>query len=185
MTCKDTPVGPPSQDPNPCHQQPLSADEARKEAATTGMGAGVVAGAAGGAMLGTAIAGPAGTLAGAAAGAVLGALGGYAAVDARDPDYAYWNAQFQTPPSGSDGDDDGGDGHTHDDYAPAWRLGYQGRRRYALQEWAQAEPLLQKDWEHIRSTSRLSWEQARDAVHAAWDRAQPSPADPAPGADPH
>ena len=59
-----------------------------------------------------------------------------------------------------------------DDYAPAYRLGYQGRQCYGDQCWEDAEPALQQDWAKLKGKSRLSWEQAKRAGRAAWDRVE-------------
>lgn len=170
---KETPVAQPSQDPNPLHQEALSPAESRTETGSVAMGGGMVAGAAGGAVVGTAIGGPVGTLVGATVGAVVGALGGYAAVEATDPEYTYWNDNFRTQ-HGYVND------YSYDDYAPAYRLGYQGRNRYEGRSWDDAESDLARDWENLKGTSRLNWEQAKDAARAAWhrvERALPGDAD--------
>ena len=52
----------------------------------------------------------------------------------------------------------------------AYRLGYQGRTRYAGKTWQDAEADLQRDWEALKGQSRLSWEQAKAAGRSAWER---------------
>ena len=157
------PLQVPSQDPRLVAQEPIDAETAAREVNSVGAGGGMVAGAAAGAAIG-AVGGPVGVFVGGTVGAILGALGGYAAVDATDPDYSYWRDNFRDQPGFV------GDYNFEDDYAPAYRLGFQGRRRYPGQTWEQAEADLQRDWEALRSRSRLSWEQARAAGHAAWHR---------------
>ncbi len=170
---KETPIAQPSQDPNPLHQQGISPAESNREAGSVIMGGGMVAGAAGGAAVGTAIGGPVGTVVGATIGAVLGALGGYAAVEATDPEHTYWSDNYRNQP-GYVAD------YTYDDYAPAYRLGYQGRQRYADRGWDDAQSELERDWQELKGNSRLTWEQARSAGRAAWhrvERALPGDAD--------
>ena len=153
-----------SQDPRLAAQVPMDAETAAREVNSIAMGGGMAAGVAAGAAVGTAVAGPVGAIVGGTAGAILGALGGYAAVDAADPDYTYWKTQHAAQPGiVPDFDYD-------DDYAAAYRLGYQGRQRYAGQSWEQAEAALAQDWASVKGKSRLSWEQARSAGHSAWHR---------------
>ena len=97
---------------------------------------------------------------GAVIGAGVGALGGYAAVSAGDPQYDYWRDNHVGQPGYVDGY------NYEDDYAPAYRLGYQGRERYAGRAWDQTEADLQRDWESVKGKSRLTWEQARAAACA-------------------
>lgn len=169
-TRKNTPADAPaplqqaSQDPRLAAQEPMDAETAAREVNSIAMGGGMAAGVAAGAAIGTAVAGPVGAIVGGTAGAILGALGGYAAVDAADPDYTYWKTRHVGQPGVvPDFDYD-------DDYAAAYRLGYQGRQRYAGQSWEQAEAALERDWAAVKGQSRLSWEQARSAGHAAWHR---------------
>ena len=168
------PAGIPSQDPRLKAQEPLTPEERATEANSVVMGGGMMAGAAAGAAVGTAIAGPVGTFVGATVGAVAGALGGYAAVSAGDPNYDYWRDNYVGQP-------DYVQGYSYeDDYAPAYRLGYQGRDRYAGRRWEDVEGDLQRDWETVKGKSRLTWEQARASGRAAWhrvERALPGDAD--------
>ena len=172
MTDHTTPLAPeppaplqqPSQDPRLVAQEPIDATTAAREVKSVGVGGGMVAGVAAGSAVGTLVGGPVGAVVGGTAGAILGALGGYAAVDAADPDYGYWRDNFRNQPGFV------GDYNFEDDYSPAYRLGYQGRTRYAGKTWEQAEVDLQRDWGAIKGSSRLSWEQARAAGHSAWHR---------------
>ncbi len=158
------PLQQPSQDPRLVAQEPIDAATAEREVKSVGVGGGMVAGVAAGAAVGALAGGPVGAVVGGTAGAILGALGGYAAVDATDPDYGYWRDNFRNQPGFV------GDYNFEDDYSPAYRLGYQGRNRYAGKTWDQAEAELQRDWDALKGGSRLSWAQARDAGHAAWHR---------------
>lgn len=60
----------------------------------------------------------------------------------------------------------------YDDYGPAYRLGYDGYHTYYSQgmTFAEAEPLLQRDYERRYGDRRLGWEQAKAAVQDAWHR---------------
>jgi len=160
------PLQQPSQDPRLAAQEPMDAETAAREVNSIAMGGGMAAGAAAGAAVGAVAAGPVGVLVGGTAGAILGALGGYAAVDAADPDYAYWETHHVTQ------DDYVGEFDYADDYAAAYRLGYQGRRLYPGRTWEQAEAGLERDWDALKGKSRLTWEQARSAGRAAWDRVE-------------
>ena len=153
----------PSQDPRPEAQEPISRETSRQEVHTVAMGGSAIAGAVGGAAMGTALAGPPGTLAGGLVGLVLGAVGGYMAVDAADPDFTYWQDAHPTQPYCIPG-------YTHENYAPAYRLGYQGHQRYAGRRWEDCQTELEHDWAELKGQSRLNWDQAQAAAYAAWER---------------
>lgn len=129
----------------------------------TGLGA-AAGGMAAGAAAGT-VAGPLGTIAGAAVGAVLGGLAGKAVGEALDPtvENAYWQktyskeSYYQT-------------GLSYDDYAPAYRIGYQGRVKYAGRKFDDVERDLESGYNSAKGTSKLGWEKAKHASRAAWDR---------------
>jgi hypothetical protein len=139
----------------------------------TGIGAaagGMAAGAAAGA-----VAGPLGAMAGAAIGAVAGGLAGKAAGEAIDPtvEDAYWQKTYAKEPYYQQG-------LTYDDYAPAYRTGYQGRVDYAGRDFDEVEPDLKSNYDSMRGSSRLGWDKAKDASRAAWhrvERALPGDAD--------
>jgi len=59
---------------------------------------------------------------------------------------------------------------SYDEYAPAYRYGYDTRRRYQGQRFDDLEQDLARDWPHMRDSSKLTWEQARPAVRDSWDR---------------
>ncbi|QTD44040.1 hypothetical protein [Ottowia testudinis] len=160
------PPGIPSQDPRLKAQEPMTPEERASEANSVVMGGGMMAGAAAGAATGAVIGGPLGVIVGGTVGAIAGALGGYAAVSAGDPHYDYWRRNYIGQP-------DYVEGYTYeDDYAPAYRLGYQGRARYTGRAWDHAEADLQRDWDTLRGKSRLTWEQARAASQRAWHRVE-------------
>ena len=129
----------------------------------TGLGA-----AAGGALAGAAagvVAGPVGAVAGAVVGAVVGGLGGKAAAEAINPtaEEAYWRDQYTKEPYYQAG-------RGYEDYAPAYRLGYEGRSN-ASGSFDDAHDHLSASWTGQRDRSTLSWQEAQAASRAAWQRA--------------
>jgi hypothetical protein len=132
-------------------------------AAVGGMAAGAATIAAG-AAAGT-VAGPIGTLVGAAAGAVVGGLAGKAAAEHFDPtvEDAYWRENFQRE-SYYQKD------MTYDDYAPAYRTGWEARTQHPGSRFEDVESDLGRSYESGRGKSRLGWEHGKHAARAAWDR---------------
>ena len=125
-------------------------------------------GAAGGAVTGAAagsIGGPIGAAVGAVVGAVVGGLAGKGAAEAVNPtaEDAHWRESYANEPYYSDA-------YTYDDYARAYRAGYQsvinGRG-----DWNEARADLERRWDAERQNSRLSWMDAEPAAKAAWVRA--------------
>lgn len=127
----------------------------------TGLGA-AAGGAAVGAAVGT-VAGPLGTAVGAAVGAVVGGLAGKAAAEVVDPtaEEAYWRISYVREPYYKAG-------RGYDDYAPAYRTGYEGRSRYSGRKFEDVESDLQSDYSRAGKTT-LGWNEGRDAARAAWD----------------
>ena len=129
-----------------------------------GMGTAVgaaVAGAAVGAM-----AGPVGTVTGAAVGGVAGGYAGKGIAESIDPtvEDAYWRESYANRSYFDQS-------HNYDDdYAPAYRHGWESRGRYHDRDWNQAESDIQKGWESAKANSRLTWEKAKQATRDAWDR---------------
>lgn len=139
-----------------------------------GTGVGAAAGGVAGAAVGS-VAGPVGTVVGAAVGAVAGGLGGKAVGEAVNPtvEDAYWRENYTREPYHNQA-------FGYDDYAPAYRTGYEARERYSGRSFDDVQDSLRNDWERTRGTSRLEWEQAKDATRAAWhrvERALPGDAD--------
>ena len=64
--------------------------------------------------------------------------------------------------------------YTYDDYAPAYRAGYEAAGRYVGQNkrFDDVEPELRANYERIKGKSRLAWDDARVAVRAAWHRVE-------------
>ena len=131
----------------------------------TGLGAaagGAVAGAAAGA-----VGGPIGAVVGGAVGAVVGGLAGKGVAEGINPtnEDAYWKDNYSTEPYYVEG-------RTYDDYAPAYRTGYEGRTRYAGRSYSEIEGDLERDYAANRGNGRLEWQDARDATRAAWHRVE-------------
>ena len=108
-------------------------------------------------------------------GAVVGGLGGRAVGESVNPtaEDAYWEKNYQNEAYVKQG-------HAYDDYAPAYRAGYENRAKYAGRTFDQAEPVLRNDYERTKGNSRLAWEDAKGATRAAWhrvERALPGDAD--------
>ena len=70
--------------------------------------------------------------------------------------------------------------YSYDDYAPAYRMGWESRAKYDGGTFEQYERAFRNDWETSRGGSRLGWEEAQHAVRAGWhriERALPGDAD--------
>lgn len=139
-----------------------------------GTGVGAAAGGTAGAAIGS-VAGPVGTVVGAVVGAVAGGLGGKAAAESVNPtaEDAYWRENFKNETYVNPD-------HSYDEYAPAYRTGYENRTKYAGRTFDEAETDLRSDYERNRANSRLEWDEAKNATRAAWhrvERALPGDAD--------
>lgn len=136
----------------------------------TGVGAagGGAAGAAAGAAIGSVVPG-AGTVVGGVIGAVVGATGGGLAgkgvAEQVNPtaEDAYWRENYKTRPYYTADS-------SYDDYAPAYRYGWESRSRYAGRRFDDVESDLSSGWEKAKAKSRLGWEKAKMATRDAWDR---------------
>jgi len=129
----------------------------------TGVGA-IAGGMAAGAAAGTVV-GPVGTAIGAAAGAIVGGLAGKAAGEAIDPtaEDAFWHDQYGHEPYYSKD-------RSYEDYAPAYRTGYEAQGRHAGRSFDDVEDDIKASYERSRGSSKLDWMTARPATRAAWDR---------------
>ncbi|WPB57279.1 hypothetical protein [Xylophilus sp. GOD-11R] len=146
------------------NRDPIS-DEPGAHPIGTGIGAG------GGAITGAALGlagGPVGVAVGTVIGAVVGGLAGKGAAEAVNPtaEDAYWRDAYVGEPYYTDG-------LGYDDYAPAYRAGYEGwgagdRKR----DFDAYDAELRDTWDSRRGESKLSWDEARPATRAAWERAQ-------------
>ena len=130
----------------------------------TGVGA-ALGGAAAGAAAGT-VAGPVGTIAGAAVGAIVGGLAGKGVAEKIDPtvEDAYWRNNHNRQTFAKD--------TRYDDYAPAYRLGYEGYGEDARKgkSYDQVEADLRRRYDS--NSPRIGWDNAKLATRAAWDRAE-------------
>ncbi len=129
-----------------------------------GTGVGAAGGGAAGMAIG-AVAGPIGAAVGAAVGAVAGGLAGKAVAESIDPtvEEAYWREHYASRPYVDQGMD-------YEDYAPAYRYGWESRTRFQDRSYDEIESDLARDWDHARGRSRLTWDQAGAATRDAWER---------------
>lgn len=76
---------------------------------------------------------------------------------------AYWRDHYRSRPGYRDG-------YTYaDDYAAAYRLGYESHNFYKT-PFEDNETELKVAWERLKGSSRLTWEEAKTAMREAWDR---------------
>ena len=132
--------------------------------AVVGGALGVGAAAAAGAAMG-AVGGPVGLVVGAAIGAVAGGLAGKSAAERLDPtvEDEYWRSSHGSQPYAVNG--------PYEDYAGAYRTGYEGPARYEGRNFDDVEADLQKDYERNRGNSTQDWTSSREAARASWMRA--------------
>ena len=78
-------------------------------------------------------------------------------------DTTYWQQQYRNEPYYNQA-------RNFRDYEPAYRLGTEGRSRYAGQRFEDVEGDLRGEYEAGRGDSQLGWNEAREATRAAWDR---------------
>ena len=67
-----------------------------------------------------------------------------------------------------------------DDYAPAYRTGWEAREQYPDRDWDDVETEVGSSWDQSKGRSRLEWERAKLAARDAWhrvERAVPGDAD--------
>ncbi|MEG0921659.1 MAG: hypothetical protein RSD57_10175 [Comamonas sp.] len=147
-------------------QGKLNLDPLSNEIGAHPVGTGI--GAAGGGIAGAAagmVGGPVGIAIGTVVGAVIGGFAGKEAAEALHPtdEAAYWaDAHAQQPYYSSD--------YTFDDYAPAYRAGYESRIN-GVSDWNTARAEWARQWDAEHANGRLKKEQAEHAVKAAWERA--------------
>ncbi len=82
-----------------------------------------------------------------------------------DIEESYWRASWLTRPYFRDD-------YTYEDFAPAYRTGWEGYSRYGSggDSFDSNEIALKKDYEANRGSSRVAWDDARDAIRDGWDR---------------
>jgi phage tail tape-measure protein len=144
------------------HRDPISGEPGAHPLGT-GLGA-AAGGAAAGAAVG-AVTGPIGAAVGAMAGAVAGGLAGKSIAEQIDPtaEDAYWREEYPRR-------DYYDYAVAYDEFAPAYRFGWESRARYQDRTWDEVEPEMQRNWESNPSSRDLAWEKARRASRDAWDR---------------
>jgi uncharacterized protein YjbJ (UPF0337 family) len=133
---------------------------------------GVAGGATGGALAGAAIGavgGPIGSAVGGAIGAVAGGLAGKGAAEAVNPteEDTYWREQHTSRPYFQSG-------RTYDDYAPAYRYGWESasRAEYHGRRFDDVESDLGRGWDKVRGTTRNEWNDMKYATRDAFERVQ-------------
>ncbi|MGH8173743.1 MAG: hypothetical protein ACREPX_11390 [Rhodanobacteraceae bacterium] len=151
-----------STDDNPANRDPITGTPG---AHPIGTGLGAAPGAVAGAVAGTAVGGPVGAAVGAVVGAVAGGLAGKGVAEAVNPteEDAYWRDQYAR-------EDYYKQGRSYDDYAPAYRVGYEARAQYPGQSFDEVEGDVMRRYEQNRGSSTLGWDDAKPATRAAWDR---------------
>lgn len=131
-----------------------------------GVGIGTAAGGAAAGAAAGAVAGPVGAVAGAVVGGLIGGLAGKGVAESMNPtvEDAYWREAHADEPYYDQA-------YAYEDYAPAYRTGYEGASRYAAaSSFTDAEPKLRDDYLRNRGASALEWDTARSATRSAWDR---------------
>jgi hypothetical protein len=123
-------------------------------------------GAAAGGTLGALAGGPIGAAVGAIAGGVAGAYGGRIASENINPEEedTYWRENYYKLDYVTPED-------RYEDFAPAYRYGYEARRRFKGKSFDDVVSLLERDWETSKEGSRLTWDRAQRAARDAWERA--------------
>ena len=59
---------------------------------------------------------------------------------------------------------------SYDYYRPAYRYGWESRKRFMDRRWDEVEKDLAKGWRDNRGPSRLGWPDAKLAARDAWQR---------------
>ncbi len=131
-----------------------------------GVGLGAAGAGAAGAAIGS-FAGPVGTAVGAVVGAVAGGLAGKGMAEAIDPtaEDAYWRDNYRDRPYVNQGE-------SYDDFAPAYRHGWEARSRYAGRSFDEVETDLGREWDQSEHKLRMGWDRARHATRDAWQRVE-------------
>jgi hypothetical protein len=155
----------PDSNPDPITGAPGSHPLGTAAGATVGgLGA-----AAAGAAIGTAVAPGIGTTVGAVIGVVVGAAGGGVAghdiAESVNPSVedAYWRENYQTRPYASAA-------QAYDEWAPAYRYGWESRSRHGDQTFEDVEDDLASGWDTAKFNSSLDWTRAKSATRDAWER---------------
>lgn len=145
------------------NEDPLSG-EAGAHPVGTGVGA-ALGGAAAGAVAGS-VAGPVGTVLGTIVGGVAGGYAGKGIAENIDPtvEDEYWRNEYQGRPYYSED-------YTYDDYAPAYRVGWEAYDPQSATTWEEREAYAKQRWESEGGAPTLTWEEAKLASQDAYNRA--------------
>jgi len=141
---------------------------------TVGAAGGAVAGVTAGSVIG----GPVGAVVGGVVGAVAGSLVGRGAAETQNPqpedaiaplpeygqqEDAFWRAQHVNEPYYNPQ-------RSYEDYAPAYRMGWEHRARTGQDDFDAHEAALREQWDSFKAQSRLTWAEAQHAARASWQR---------------
>lgn len=129
-----------------------------------GTGVGAAGGAITGAALGAAIGGPIGATVGTVVGGIAAAYGAHGVAEAMNPTTEaekYWREHHEKQAFVKPG-------YKYEDYAAAYRTGYEGFHNYPGKPYEEIESDLALDYERNKAGSALPWDHARHAVRAAW-----------------
>jgi hypothetical protein len=75
---------------------------------------------------------------------------------------AYWRENHAKQPYAKD--------TSYEDYAAAYRVGYEGPFKYVGKKFEEIEDDIALDYEKARPESALPWDSVRPAVNLAWER---------------
>jgi hypothetical protein len=131
-----------------------------------GTGVGAASGGVAGAAAGM-VAGPVGAVVGAAVGAIVGGLAGKGVAESINPtaEDAYWREQYRNEPYFNKS-------LSYDEYAPAYRTGYEAYGRYRGKRFDDVQAELEREYNASRGKSSMNWTDAKRASRAAWDRVE-------------
>lgn len=132
-----------------------------------GTGVGAAGGGITGAAIGSLVAGPVGAVVGAAIGGVAGGLAGKGAAEVVNPtvEETYWRGEYLNRPYVHRGT-------PYDEYATAYRYGWESRSRHDGKRFDDVESDLEQGWATAKGKSSLAWANAREATRDAWNRAE-------------
>jgi len=128
-------------------------DQGEPGAHQVGTGVGAAGGAVTGAALGAAIGGPIGATVGTVVGGIAAAYGAHGVAEAINPTIEsdkYWREHHAKQPFVKPG-------YTYDDYAAAYRAGYEGFHHYPGKPYEEIESDLALDYERNKAGSALPW----------------------------
>jgi hypothetical protein len=99
-------------------------------------------------------------------GGVAGAYAGKALAENIDPtvEEEYWRNEYPQRPYYSEN-------RSYDDFAPAYRAGWEAYDPQATSTWQEREALARQRWEGEGGAPTMTWEEARLASQDAYERA--------------